>query len=383
MLVTELLLALLTAQNGDVAQLIEQLGDPEPTIRESAEAKLRKIGTPALDALRKAAADLDKERAVRASALVEEFNFNLKGRIAIATGSGSGKDEIRVVDPDTGEFECVFRMKDQMEESAEYLHSQWIRGKRTLLVYSEHWSNKSDWIWFHGWTVAMPKGSPARIAEIQNEMVTSVSPHTAVAPDGSRLVLSTTDRNLDISSLDGSNRRRLKIPECTPSHAAWSGDGKTLVFELWNNGPATCVFSVDEDKATFAVREELKYPAFTPRGDFIVGMTPAEDRGMFDLARMDVSTQQVVRLFKNIRSEPPSLSPDGTRVACVRQKKDEIVLVNLDGKNETSVANGESPTWSPDGTRLAYERKGRLFVLDLKTRQEKDLGEGKRPRWSR
>jgi len=59
----------------DVERLIEKLGDLDPAAREEAMREIRRIGKPALDALRKAQGSNDPEIAQRATALIEEIDW--------------------------------------------------------------------------------------------------------------------------------------------------------------------------------------------------------------------------------------------------------------------------------------------------------------------
>lgn len=61
---------------------------------------------------------------------------------------------------------------------------------------------------------------------------------------------------------------------------------------------------------------------------------------------------------------------------------DRIYLVDAHGSNPVWLTNGETPAWSPDGTRIAFERDGRIRIIDMASRIEQDIGEGTWPSWS-
>jgi hypothetical protein len=65
------------------------------------------------------------------------------------------------------------------------------------------------------------------------------------------------------------------------------------------------------------------------------------------------------------RDSEPALSPDGSRLAFVRDGR--LVVARADGSGASRVAGvgagAISPSWSPDG-RLAYEQDGRLAVVE-------------------
>ena len=90
----------------------------------------------------------------------------------------------------------------------------------------------------------------------------------------------------------------------------------------------------------------------------------------------------------------PAWSPDGRRLAYQRDGK--IRLVDLDGDNDVAIADGGTPAWSPDGSRLAIANATGIVVIDTRgaiervvvrhdfrtdTYREWDMGVAK-PSWS-
>jgi Tol biopolymer transport system component len=80
----------------------------------------------------------------------------------------------------------------------------------------------------------------------------------------------------------------------------------------------------------------------------------------------------------------PAWSPDGTRIAYVRDNRPPAVFVaNADGSRERRVADGATPAWSPDGSRLVVTRRTRggadLWVIDLASGGERRLSRTERP----
>ena len=68
---------------------------------------------------------------------------------------------------------------------------------------------------------------------------------------------------------------------------------------------------------------------------------------------------------RGLRYADPDVSPDGERLACVRERHEangevanELVIMGTDGSDPTVLASGRdfyaSPRWSPDGSRIAY-----------------------------
>ena len=100
------------------------------------------------------------------------------------------------------------------------------------------------------------------------------------------------------------------------------------------------------------------------------GLTFSLDGNHIYFVRRDGSTQSLYRspalggvpmkLLEQVHS-PITLSPDGSRLAFVREARDEsaLIIANVDGSNEQKLATRpmtdhfKVPAWSPDGTEVA------------------------------
>lgn len=81
-----------------------------------------------------------------------------------------------------------------------------------------------------------------------------------------------------------------------------------------------------------------------------------------------------------LSGEPPSASPDGTRVAVVGEHS--TVITDADGVqvSEVDMPLARFPVWSPDGDRLASEsRRGELVVVDVASGEATVLLEARTP----
>jgi len=81
-------------------------------------------------------------------------------------------------------------------------------------------------------------------------------------------------------------------------------------------------------------------------------------------------------------------SPGGEKLAYTEINEDGIAsikTVNMDGDTQL-VTRGTHPTWSPDGTKLVIQRSGPenggvLYLIDTVSGKESKLGQGEQPFW--
>jgi TolB protein len=86
----------------------------------------------------------------------------------------------------------------------------------------------------------------------------------------------------------------------------------------------------------------------------------------------------------------PAPSPDGKRIAFLRDDPPGLYLMDADGDNQRRLTDRGfrdfPPAWSPDGKRLAYtvEERGKfsLRCYDLTAERDVRVGPGSSPRWS-
>jgi Tol biopolymer transport system component len=84
--------------------------------------------------------------------------------------------------------------------------------------------------------------------------------------------------------------------------------------------------------------------------------------GRFDIFVVNADGTDLRRLTKDGVSRMPAWSPDGGRIAYVRQEGNasHLFVMRPDGTRPSQLTSGEgfhvSPAWSPDGSRLAFAR---------------------------
>jgi Tol biopolymer transport system component/DNA-binding winged helix-turn-helix (wHTH) protein len=135
------------------------------------------------------------------------------------------------------------------------------------------WSSDGAWIAFHSrarggiWIVPSTGGTARQIVDTGSE--------AAWSPDGKRLVFSsgeggmTTQATLGVVNVDGSERRPLTtlgVPPGGHHDPSWSRDGKLIAFSVWSmDGPRTWVVSATGTPAPRQFSAELAHnPVFGP-----------------------------------------------------------------------------------------------------------------------
>ena len=166
--------------------------------------------------------------------------------------------------------------------------------------------------------------------------IEQVSPR--YSPDGAWVAYTsrTLDRHRAIHLVrpDGTDDRRLARRN-DGAAVSWTPDGREIVF--------------DESEAweLFAVRSDLR--------------------------AVDVATGRVRRITRGLRAREPDVSPDGMRIAFVRQMGDrtELATVALDGTDVVAVTASapgtqwSNPRWNPAGDAIAAARMLPSGQVDL------------------
>ncbi|HEV8682663.1 MAG TPA: DPP IV N-terminal domain-containing protein [Actinomycetota bacterium] len=183
--------------------------------------------------------------------------------------------------------------------------------------------------------------------QVTDDPADDVSP--AWSPDGTKLAfVSQRDGNTDLywiasdgDEAGGSGVSRLTTDPGADYDPAWSVDGTQIYFA---HDPMDGVEHADLYTLNVPSASQLEPPPPTP----LTGGGPS--------------------------AYQPAASPDGTRVAFVRNRDDvsQIFVANADGSAVRQVTSGpatkSNPSWSPDGRRIVFsaegESKNDLFVVN-------------------
>jgi Tol biopolymer transport system component len=139
-------------------------------------------------------------------------------------------------------------------------------------------------------------------------------------------------------------------------------------------------------------------PAWNPSGDRIFfdkgGNTSSH---LFSISAAGGSVRQLI--FGSPFDADPAISPDGTRIAFDRgggpnPPAPGIFLMNVDGRDivrlttppSSSTSGDGQPNFSPDGTKLAFVRDGAIYIIGTDGKGLREVTraslDAARPRWS-
>jgi Tol biopolymer transport system component len=232
--------------------------------------------------------------------------------------------------------------------------------------------------------LALVLGAAVMLAASMLALVGTVKPAGAAFPgQNGRIVFEGRGTfGTDIFSITpgGTDKSQLteteNFNEFNPSYSA---DGTQVVFDTDRNGNQEIYKMTaggsDETRLTtdstifFAFDGE---PAFSPDGSEIVFArinqkgqnTTDRDIDIYTMSANGGAATRVVDLDGN--DAEPSFSPDGSKIVFDHSQAGvgtSVYVVNRNGTDLRSLAEGRNPSWSPDGSLITFERNAQIFVM--------------------
>ncbi len=213
----------------------------------------------------------------------------------------------------------------------------------------------------------------------------------AWSPDGTRIVFSSAPisrsrfekeswaafnnahYDIEIVHADGTGRRRLTDSPGDDLGAAWSPDGKRIVFSSARDGDADLwMMDADGGHVTRLLKREGKdsSPSWSPDGKRIVwAARDTEGRSRVHVMAAD-GTGGKSLTDGTADAWSPVWSPDGARILFYSNHAgdgaDRVMVMAADGtgaRDVTEEGHSVYPGWSPDGQRILYSRDGHIEAI--------------------
>jgi Tol biopolymer transport system component len=206
----------------------------------------------------------------------------------------------------------------------------------------------------------------------------------AWSPDGRKIALVSNRAGsfeVYVMNADGGGKRRLTRHARVVARPVWSPDGRKIAFEsLRHAGPRACsdqwpsagcnwevyVMNADGSGQRRLTRSPGldRYAAWSPDGRKLLFHRARSTGGALRVMNADGSGQR--RLGGG---SPGSWSPDGQEIVFSRGGSDrDVYVMNADGSSQRNLtgnpARDGNPVWSPDGQKIAFlsDRDGNLEV---------------------
>ena len=273
------------------------------------------------------------------------------------------ESEIWLLDQQTNKYTQL------TQRGAKQLWPMWSADGKTLYYVSDR--NNEDNIWMHP-----INGTAKQITNFKNGRVLFPS----LSKDGKHMLF---ESDFGIWKMD------LTTNEAKPLNITLKGAAASATTELLklNQGFSDLAISPDNKKVAFVAQGELfvagtkdggdatritntvgmeGYPVWTKNSNSVIYVSDRNDHE--NIYQHDFITGKETQLTTAKADEGSlSLSPDGKKLAFIRNGK-ELIVMDLASKKETSVAkaslsfspisNGGNYAWSPDGKHIAYAAFG-------------------------
>ncbi|MFN2469324.1 MAG: hypothetical protein ABR521_14490 [Gaiellaceae bacterium] len=221
-------------------------------------------------------------------------------------------------------------------------------------------------------SVAVPAGAGDTVSQPSSLVRGEPDQVLSWSPDGRSIAVDRAGRTLLLTP-EGAPVRRLPLAwgVWSPDSTALAlGGGKLIVLDL-RSGVRTVV----------AAGGGIGYVGWSPDSRQLVYERSYVSRGCNDsisIVNRDGTGARTLAV-----GQQPAWSPLGDRIAYAPCRERGIWTIRPDGTEHAPLSlRGSEPRWSHDGSRLTYEGSGRVFVLDLANRNERDLGPGWGASWA-
>jgi Tol biopolymer transport system component len=167
-----------------------------------------------------------------------------------------------------------------------------------------------------------------------------------------------------VMNADGTAQTRPKLTERDDGSAAWSPDGRRIVFSGHTGGEGTQIYVMDADGSGETELTNVPSnldPSWSPDGQRIAFWSTRD--GNREIYVMNADGSGETRLTNNSADDSaPAWSPDGRRIAftSTRDGNGKIYVMNADGSGPVPLTSSsqpeDKPAWSPDGQRIVFSR---------------------------
>lgn len=214
------------------------------------------------------------------------------------------------------------------------------------------------------------------VMEADGSSVRSITEHTtacsfapAWSPDGTRIAflrhVNSGESEIHVVNADGSGLKRLTQHPSPKqlSPAAWSPDGKKIVFTIFAEfGGRGAIYIMNADGSGLRLLADRgSQAAWSPDGSKIAFQSQSDA----DIRVVNADGSGARSLASHPRDDgEPTWSPDGLRIAFYSERDGggggggQIYIMNADGSGVRQVTSQFEWTrglaWSPDGTRIAF-----------------------------
>jgi Tol biopolymer transport system component len=126
----------------------------------------------------------------------------------------------------------------------------------------------------------------------------------------------------------------------------------------------------------YDARQPMISPSWAPDGSLFVQGWTSMNNGIYKVSSDFTQMERIDPNLSNVSE--PSVSPDGTKVAFIRDGK--VWTMGPDGSNaellNSEISNFTMPTWSPDSKYLAVTSSGSIFIIDFDELTITELSKG-------